>query len=203
MSLTRMMWLLFLAIEMSNLLGQGVYLLKIIPPSYQRQFTNSDNRMAKGQIEAILTNRIQQYRAENFLEANVDSTVYQDEECHAHIHIGPQYTIGTILHAEEGKTEVSPPIFDQVNPRLDTLLLTSYLRQTLDNYTGQGYPFASVSIEGVVDSSASIGLNILAVPNNFIVNDSIVFDSIEIVSRSFLQNYLNIPYGEPYNHSQG
>lgn len=74
--------------------------------------------------------------------------------------------------------------------------------KALEICDNSGYPFASIQLDSIQISAHAIGANLNLMLNNFIKIDSVIIKGNSKISPYFLNNYLGIKAGQPYQESK-
>ncbi len=203
--------LLILFVHSGEAFGQnpasaGNYLLKI-------EYINKDSSFdpAPYKLRQSFNNAIQcmdyvkrlpePFRESGFLSASVDHVVYDSTSATAQVHIGSCYRwlslsadsiTGKALD-ESGFDEkdflTQPVRFTQVNEIKERLLRY---------YENNGYPFASVQLDSPLISEGQVSAKLRLSRGPLYRIDSIRVNGKMKISSHFLQQYLGIPNGSPY-----
>lgn len=140
-----------------------------------------------------------------FLEASADSVAVTGEGVHATVHIGPVYR-----WARLSLDRVPAPVLDNagislrdyqgqpVSPARIAALSERLLRYCEDN----GYPFAVTTFDSVRQTGEGMYAAMVLDRGRLVRIDSLVISGDIDVSRDFLQQYMGIRQGDPYNENQ-
>ncbi len=147
--------------------------------------------------------QVSQLRSMGYAFSNLDSIRFTKEYCKLYFHLGNRMKLNMVKPDDDTKylLEVSGAnIKDSYLP--DSLKLKSQTETVLNYLNNIGHPFASVQFqdikikEEVVDASLKINRG-----------KYIAFDSLNIIGRynlnkKYLENYLEIKPGKPYEHTK-
>lgn len=167
---------------------------------YSKQFTNT--------IEAqkALPNLLSQFQNRGYLAASFDSLKTDSLQTTAYLHLGKKYHW---LQLKRGNIEAKA--LAQIGFR-ERLFSNSQdvriegmeaLKERLLQYAeNSGYPFATVQLKDVrIGESGGVSAELWMEKNDFVLIDSILTTSNVDISERYLQNYLGIKSGQPYNES--
>lgn len=84
---------------------------------------------------------------------------------------------------------------------VDIKSLNLLFNNLLAHYESAGYPFASLSLQQIVLGSSTVSASIEIKPNQKILFDSIQVVGSAQVAQKYLQSYLNVKNGFPYNEN--
>lgn len=134
----------------------------------------------------------QSWKAKGYWEASVDSVACGTDTCMVFLHKGEAYTI---RHPEQGRQR-----HGDVPLTLQALeaLPQKYVRE-LEN---KGYPFARVRLDSLLLNGNSLVYRYRVDTGKLVLIDSFVNHGSSKISRNFIQNYIGIKKGSPYNESR-
>lgn len=135
----------------------------------------------------------------NFLEAGLDS-MHIDSSSRMRnylVHLGPRYQMDQIMYDSSAIS-----IMDDLKIRIPASAKAFRIarEQIRDYMVRQGFPFAKIKLEGFIaeDSLVTGILHIDQGKQIFI--DSLVIAGDVKIRQGYLENYLGLHAGEPYNH---
>lgn len=138
-----------------------------------------------------------------YLEAAADSWQLHSDTIYTTIHTGPVYTIGKIsLHDIPRIVLNNTGIIerDYTNKILSAQKIGNLMEQLLSYAENNGYPFAQTFLDSIQLDSAHVLNAVLRLKNGpYITIDSIRISGNAQVDRLFLQSYLGVKEGKPYN----
>lgn len=142
----------------------------------------------------IVNDRVQQLRAEGYLEAGLDSLVGHHDSLIAHIHRGERYSKMSI-----GKHNLPQVFLDSSAEEVGIRELTNAISKLLDQQEKIGRPFASVVILKTEVKDGLLHGDLFYDPGI-----EVRYDSIQVIgdcdlSKNYLAKYLNIQEGALYN----
>ncbi len=140
-------------------------------------------------------------RTKGFMTASIDSIQMDTAGAKVHLFLGGQYRWARISVApeHEGLLQAARWPRKMQGALIDFKTLESAQNGILDYFEEQGYPFARVSLDSIsiIGEEVSAKLNIAQGPLYKI--DSIRVFGDARISNLFLQRYLELPPGAPYN----
>lgn len=144
-------------------------------------------------------------RESGYLAASADSIRMTDTSLEAHIFLGPIYRwarlsfdkIPTALLNDVG---ISARDYEKqvISPSRVAALSERLLRYCEDN----GYPFAYTSFDAIVPKPEGLDADLVLERGRLIRIDTLIIEGDIEVSRDFLQHYIGIHQGDPYQESQ-
>jgi len=141
-----------------------------------------------------------------YLAARFDSVVHDSVHTRAYLHIGDKYKL-TYL----GKGNVDEDIlreagykFKHYNHGLpyNQIRISRLMMNILGHCENNGYPFARVSLDSINIKGTDIAASINLEKNNRVVIDSIIIKGDARIHISYIQQYLGIKPGDPYDESK-
>jgi len=183
---------------------------------YRLQFTGVDHpdpvekaglqTLFPGRHEASLyvTTLPAALQARGYLAASVDSALLDSAGGRVRIFLGEQYRWAQI------RTQpAQAPILEAVRwyegsarGPLDFALFSKRQQQILDYLEGRGHPFGKVYLDSIsIEGDAVSGLLVIDQGPAYVIDSIRVFGDVRL-SNLFLQRYLDIPAGSPYNRNK-
>jgi hypothetical protein len=166
------------------------------------QQTNFDNEI---EVNNYLQTGINKLRGLGFLAANVDSIVTASTNAiTAYIYTGKQYkwvklntqNIPSVLLSNIGYNEKK-----FTDAPVSPTQLAQLCNKVLVYAENNGYPFAQVYLNNIVQTNAGITADVVLQKNNFIKIDTIEILGDAEITESFISNYLGIKKGDVYDES--
>ena len=188
-----------------DLFSQEKVNLKII---VQSQFANIPKSLIRTQgkysneQDALerLDFQIQKLRKKGFLEANIDSIHFNNDNLHAYIHLGNNYEIRKLSHNGVDFNKSSGVLFRYVNKSNNDLSeLENIHEKIIRKYNNEGYPFTRIDIDTIQIASNKIDGVWRLYHGNYIIWDSLRLKGNLKVRNEFLIKYLDIEPETPYN----
>ncbi len=137
--------------------------------------------------------------------ASVDSVWVKDSVMHAMVYAGKQYELLTLTPVDiddKALIEIGFKEKQWKNKSLSAPRLLQMQNKLLTYYANNGYPFAQVYLDSIVMNNETMSAQLK-------VNKSLLYpiDSIRVQGKAnihpaFLQRYLDIPNGSPYNQAK-
>lgn len=146
---------------------------------------------------------INNLRAQQFYEANVDSISYQDSLCNIHLHAGPKYTseisIGNLPITLLKELKIRPKDLMQ---DYDPIQSADDTEKIIDFYNNTGYPYAVLELD-----SLDLDEGLIKAAWKIIPGTKMYFDTIETTGNArmasyFLHQYLDIEPLSPFDLSK-
>jgi outer membrane protein assembly factor BamA len=191
------------------LFGQGRITIELkevdglsLPSKIKYKKTADDYDSATEEMRQLLKKLYQL----GYIEASVDSIQTDSTSFYrAHLSLGRQYSVSALQSGNlskeiiaktgfrESKYEDEPFSFDEIQNQISKIVRY---------YENHGYPFAEVWLDSFQFDGSQIFSKVYAQPNEFIIIDSIVIHGSTNTKSRFLQNYLQISPGDPYDQSK-
>lgn len=189
--------LLVILVSPDNLTAQDKYL--VIRNNAESidsiRFSSSD------EANTILQNKIDALIADNFLEASLDSIWIDSltQNVFADIHIGPVYSFENILRDSLDESLIQKTGVREISTRENYLRFRS--RYTAF-FAENGYPFARLRLSNYQSDSSHFSGYLILDRGPRVLIDSIRLNGPQILSKQFLESYLDIEEGSEYRHSR-
>jgi outer membrane protein assembly factor BamA len=157
-------------------------------------------------IHARLHQSLSSLYSEGYLAASYDSLGYLRDTVRAFLHVGPQYRWGSLelVAPNERMAAVLPrPPRHSGNPVINLERFRSYQEQLLTYLENNGYPFASVQLSEVRETTGDSihGALVVHAGRRYVI-DSILIKGKEPVDQRFLYPYLGLSPGMVYDESR-
>ena len=140
-------------------------------------------------------------RSEGYFFAETDTLLWKGKLLYAYIRSGPRFFIAGLKNGN-----IEPRILNAAgyaalpkNTPFSLNELELLFKKLLEVYQNQGYPFASIKLDSIAIRDSLITAGIYADPGRFITLDPIAIAGNALVSSKFLQTYLELKPGTPYN----
>lgn len=184
----------------SEIIPKGIQIIQTGESDYHFEDTYLTNDQAKVPQE-LLAPVIDKLIAEDYLEASVDSIVWNKESeiSNAYLHVGPHYTFRELQL--DSLSEDLLRRLDIKSPRTAQEFII--VREKLRSYYGDnGYPFAVIRLEDMRIEDGVVHGYMDVQENDKIIMDSIIIHGDVKIRQGYLRNYLDIYSGELYNHTK-
>jgi len=140
-----------------------------------------------------------------YISASFDSVKYDSLQVKAFIYSGQQYVLlnnpfenidENILRRNNLKTKNFAGKILQYNE------IQKNIEKIVTYYENNGFPFAEVRAEEIFVDTNSVFLKLKVTENQFYRIDSIILKGEPIISKNYLEHYLNISTNDIYNESE-
>ncbi len=156
-------------------------------------------------LHAALKEALSQLHNQTYLEASMDTLLRQDSVYTAFLHVGPPYSWAMLRNGnvDEGllsqigyreRLYRNKPFSTKGIARMQTLLL----RQMEDN----GFPFAQIRLDSIQIQAGQVAARLMLERGRFVPIKELKISGEVRISRVYLQNYLGVKPGTPYNRSK-
>ncbi|MBK7428327.1 MAG: BamA/TamA family outer membrane protein [Saprospiraceae bacterium] len=160
---------------------------------------------SRSQQKAIADSLVLNLRAQGYLEASIDSFFCLISACYMDFHLGPKY-IWKALHIEH----LDPLLIRYLQAFTKTIpdkaFQSEYLNFLLDKsisfYEEKGYPFAAAFLDTIILGNAQLSARLQVVPGRYMIIKEVVNAGDAKVSNTYLQRYLGILPGKPFQKSK-
>ena len=183
--------------------GEG-YWIRYFPADtdsagFLRQTGAASKRASRLEADAYLAGLPAQLRAQGYLAASIDSLRLDSAEARVWLFLGPRYQWARVRTRPADAALLEALRFPAFEGPLDFSRMQAVQQQILDRLEEEGYPFGKVELDSfeLAGDSVSALLRIDRGPAYRI--DSIRVYGDAKVSNEFLQRYLGISNGSPYN----
>ncbi|MFT3902743.1 MAG: BamA/TamA family outer membrane protein [Niabella sp.] len=144
-------------------------------------------------------------RVKGFIAASIDSIATDSLATTAWVYAGPRYRWQRINTDAESQKWLSHVGWDATRFEgrlLDYDQVYDVQQRMLRYFENNGYPFAKVYLDSIRIGDESIEGNLYVVPGKLYLVDSIRVVGGAKISNDYLQRYLGIPNGSPYNKAK-
>ncbi len=167
---------------------------------YPKQFTNTLD------AQKILPSILSQLQNRSYIAASFDSLQTDSLKTTAFLHLGKPYHWLQLKNGNvESKALAQIGFRERLFSNSQTVQIERIktLKEKLLQYAeNNGYPFAAVQLQNVsIGENGGISAELWIEKNDFVVIDSILTTSNVSISERYLQNYLGIKSGQPYDES--
>ena len=148
-------------------------------------------------ISGFLDEKIQQ----NYLEASIDS-MWLDTTQNIHYALfyqGPKYSFENVILDSLDQTLLKKNSVGKITGAQDYML---FRKSFIQYYADNGYPFAKIYLNQASQKQAEISGTLKLDKGRFIIVDSLILNGPIKLSKNFLEKYLDIKEGNPYQHSR-
>ncbi len=158
------------------------------------------------QMEKGLEELIQQLHEAAYLEASVDDLIQLDSlHYNAEIHVGKQYQwlqlgLGNVPREWANKAGFRSRLYENKPFSLPQFL--SLKEKLLLEAENNGYPFAEISLQNLTLRNGAFAADLLVEKDSLVLIQEINTQGEVKLSNYYLQNYLGIKEGTPYDQSK-
>lgn len=164
-----------------------------------------DRRVDSTALLVDLNKVVNELRASAFLEASIDNLIFQDSIARFTINRGPEYKFATLTMEEEFKPILAKAGY-QVKAiegkKLDVTFLGKMFNEVITVLENNGYPFASISLADYSTEDGAFSADLQITKGRMITMDTFNLYGLDIISKSYLYNYLQIAPEEVYNAAE-
>lgn len=198
-------WCMLLAILMMGLGAYGQRSVLIIeadttlPRAWKGPF-KVDSATVKQQTAEVRNAMI----AKGFLAANCDSCTYQNDTTICRFYLGRQFRWARLSAGGVPKEIASAARFRErfyterpITPRQVAKLFNNLISECENN----GFPFASVRLDSMIFADQGLNATIRLEKGPFTQIDSVVVRGTARITTRYLQSYVGIRPGDPYNEA--
>jgi outer membrane protein assembly factor BamA len=156
-------------------------------------------------VERFLRGLIASLHEQSYLEASVDSIVYDSSNATAYLHKGAKYN-----HVRITLDQVDEQVLRSLNIRTSryegrTIDISDFRllqHRLLEHYENSGYPFAAAIIAPLELWGDTIAGRLTIKKNRYYIIDSIFIYGDPPVKREYLYRHIGISPGDPYSESR-
>ena len=181
--------------------GQSYTLILNSNPLNFKFKANSDSIFQIRQIKKISN----YYIVNGYATFNIDSISVNNKTktIYAFLFIGKKYKIGNIIVSNDsGMPEATQNITQKhINSILDSTNFNKIIEDLLLNLENKGYPFAQIKAESLTEKKSDITLNLMLSKGPLFLFDTIQIEGNAKVKKKFLEAYLGLKSGNPYNET--
>ncbi len=145
---------------------------------------------------------IKNYQFSAFLEATVDSIVFKDSLAYCFIHRGPEYKFAKLNIKDEFESILIQAGYNTRNingKAFETVYISKFFNNVIKVLENNGYPFSNISFKNYSTSNGLFTADLYIDKGRYITMDTLNLYGLDIISKEYLQNYLQIRPGEKYN----
>lgn len=179
---------------------QNIQLIKTCDSAYELK--DSTIKLDDSQTyDFHLTQRINQLIKEDYLEASIDSTQFDSTYTNmkAYLHIGPKYNFSNLNFDSLSQKLLSKLDIGVPKSSAEFLLV----REKLSSYyADRGYPFAQVRMKDLEISQGIVNGRLDITEGRQVIMDSIILEGDVTLRQGYLNNYLQLYSGKPYDHTK-
>lgn len=164
--------------------------------SYQKQF--GDSIYAIIGIQEVL----QELHREGYLAATVDSITSGEDTLWAYLHQGRQFRWARLGPGNVDEGWLSQTGFREKLYQRKTFSVidaAEMMDRLVEHAENHGYPFAAVSLKNIQITTNRVEADLHLELNSYIVYDTLEVAGETRTSKKYLEGYLGIKAGEPYN----
>ncbi|HMU97945.1 MAG TPA: ShlB/FhaC/HecB family hemolysin secretion/activation protein [Chitinophagales bacterium] len=180
-------FLLLLGLVLQNLIAQSIYL-----QSHFIESNKSNIKTFKKQADILtyLEELVKKKQNAGYWQYSVDSFYCTKDTCFAQIFEGNKHFLQSNITVSKKTTQ------------LDFLKLKVQLDKQLQKLENSGYPFAQILQDSIHLNKDSISIAYKIDTGQLILVDSFINHENARISKGFIQNYIGIKSGKPYNESK-
>lgn len=188
-------------------IGQNPYKLTVLNLGNEPRFKNlafikefQDTLALKKEINAIRFSLIN----EGFITASLDSLQHDSLNYKAFISIGKKITWVNLSYNKKHEDVITKLGYNEhffAKRPFKYNELAQLMEKLISYYENNGYPFALAKLDSVQIDSQKISAHLVIEKNIFIKLDSLIIEGNGSVNEKFLNRYLNIKNGMPYNEA--
>lgn len=170
----------------------------LLPDSFEFSSTTLLHQSIEQQYQAFL--------ALGYLAMSIDSISKESDSIfHIYIHLGKVYkwakiNLDSVPLLALNKTGIRK--IDWSGKQIQPTQLAELHKKIIHYYENNGYPFASIIHDNTTIDGESVATNIKVNPGSELKIDTIIVKGNVDIAPSFLQNYLNIKQGGPYQEAE-
>ncbi|MFO7828207.1 MAG: POTRA domain-containing protein [Bacteroidales bacterium] len=171
-----------------------------IPESLKKKYNSIEGDSLY--IANKLVQLLNEFYAEGFLTASIDSVHFSADTVLAKIYRGKKYYSGEIVYmGQDGQVKEILEINNKKNKtgKFNLPEIFSIRKEIISYYENSGYPFASLYFNPVRFNDSFIHLHLKINPNDYYFIDSIIVKGDAKISRNYLYHYLRLNPGDPFN----
>lgn len=137
-----------------------------------------------------------------YLLCSLDSFKADSTSFYAYFHLGNQYKWaylkgGNVPEEALIKSGYREKLY--TNKPINPVQVYQLLESIIVYQENNGHPFSSVKLDSVIETNESIAATLHLTKSNYVTIDSIIYKGDALISDRYLQNYLNLKEGDPYN----
>jgi hypothetical protein len=188
-------------------IGQNPYKLTVLNLGNEPRFKNlafvkefQDTLALKKEINAIRFSLIN----EGFITASLDSLQHDSLNYKAFISIGKKITWVNLSYNKKHEDVITKLGYNEhffAKRPFKYNELAQLMEKLISYYENNGYPFALAKLDSVQIDSQKISAHLVIEKNIFIKLDSLIIEGNGSINEKFLNRYLNIKNGMPYNEA--
>ncbi len=188
-------------------IGQNPYKLTVLNLGNEPRFKNlafikefQDTLALKKEINAIRFSLIN----EGFITASLDSLQHDSLNYKAFISIGKKITWVNLSYNKKHEDVITKLGYNEhffAKRPFKYNELAQLMEKLISYYENNGYPFALAKLDSLQIDSQKISAHLVIEKNIFIKLDSLIVEGNGSVNEKFLNRYLNIKNGMPYNEA--
>ncbi len=199
-------YILFYLITIKGI-GQNTYKLTLHHLSNEPRFKNlafvkefQDTLALKKEINSICFSLIN----EGYIIATLDSLQHDSLNYKAFISIGKKFTWINLSYNKKHEDVITKLGYNEhffAKRPFKYNELAQLMEKLINYYENNGYPFALAKLDSVQIDSQKISAHLIIEKNIFIKLDSLIIEGNGSINEKFLNRYLNIKNGMPYNEA--
>jgi len=190
-------------------IGQSKFHLDLITDEKEKKllsdFTNQVEFDDSLSIYVYFNDLLTKVRKASYLEASIDQIKFVDSTCIADVHLGPQYQIAQITSGN-----IDPVFLEAIGYRESNLknrdltpeIISKLMADVLEVFENNGYPFATSSLKNVSVEEGVLNADLFVDKKKLFLFDDFNLTGDAEISMAYLQMYLDIRAGKPYDHSK-
>lgn len=152
------------------------------------------------QAKDVLFSRLNNYYLKGYAESGFDSVIYSQGEIHAYFSEGRRFFWKEVVLLD---IENDVILFQKHYKRriFSRRNIKALIDKSLSSYENTGYPFAKVTFKEIKLINNQISSSLILEKGKFFTIDSIINKGDAKISKYFIEQYLDVFKGEPYNES--
>lgn len=188
-------------------IGQNPYKLTILNLGNEPRFKNlafvkefQDTLALKKEINTVRFSLVN----EGFITASLDSLQHDSLNYKAFISIGKKFTWINLSYNKKHEDVITKLGYNEhffAKRPFKYNELAQLMEKLISYYENNGYPFALAKLDSVQIDSQKISAHLVIEKNIFITLDSLIIEGNGSINEKFLNRYLNIKNGMPYNEA--
>ena len=199
-------YIFFLIVSIRGV-SQNIYNLTLLNVGNETRFKNivsvkefQDTLALIKEINSICFSLIN----EGYITANLDSLQHDSLNYKAYISIGEKFTWVNLSYHKKHEDVITKLGYNEhffSRRPFKYNELAQLMEKLISYYENNGYPFALAKLDSVQIDSQKISAHLVIEKNIFITLDSLILEGNGNINEKFLNRYLNIKNGMPYNEA--
>ncbi len=140
--------------------------------------------------------------SDGYLAASFDAVKWSGDTVRVHLYVGDKYewavlNPGNVPEETLNRIRFRDKLYHE-RP-VDPISISKLMTGILDRMTATGYPFATVGLDSIRMDGSHLQATLRLEKNSFTTIDSLIIKGEFVTERNFLQSYLGIKKGMPYD----